>query len=82
MIGMAKSVELRPDESRYAFVYGIALHDTGDIGAALTVLEQAHAGSPADRNVLQALVSDNMELGDREIALQWARKLEDLSAPD
>ena len=40
------------------------------------------AGSPADRNVLQALVSYNMELGDRELALQWARKLEDLSAPD
>ena len=79
---LAQAVERRPDESRYAFVYGIALHDTGDIGAALTVLEQAHAGSPADRNVLQALISYNMELGNRETALQWARKLEDLSAPN
>lgn len=79
---LAKSVELRPDELRYAFVYGIALHDTGDIGTALTVLEQAHAGSPADRGVLQALVSYNMELGNRETAFQWARKLEDLSAPN
>jgi Flp pilus assembly protein TadD len=79
---LAKSVVLRPDESRYAFVYGIALHDTGEIGAALTVLEQTHAGSPADRNVLQALVSYNMELGNRETAFQWASKLEDLSAPD
>ena len=43
---------------------------------------RAHAGSRADRNVLQALVSYNMELGNHEIALQWTRKLEDSSAPD
>ena len=79
---LAIAVTLRPEQARYGFVYGVALHDLGDMDSALTVLEQAHARSPANRDLLQALVSFNAELGKREIALDWARRLAHLSPDD
>ena len=79
---LAQASSLRPEESRYAFVYAIAVHDHGDVNAALAVLEEAHDRRPSDRDVLQTLLSYNLELGNRERALYWGRKLAELFPGD
>ena len=75
---LAKASDLAPDNSRYAYVYAVALHSTGNIHQALRVLEQTHAKHPADLDALFALATFNRDAGDREAARLYARKLQEL----
>jgi predicted Zn-dependent protease len=47
--------QLRPDVPRYAYVYGVALQETGEVQRALQVLTEAHERHPADREILVRL---------------------------
>ena len=75
LASLEKAVELAPDQARFAYVYGVALHDLGQMAASLDVLEQAHDRSPANREILVALVSFHREAGDSASAAAYGQKL-------
>ncbi len=64
-----------PDIARYPYVYAIALHSTGRGEAAIKVLDEALARHPANREMLTALVTINLEAGRKDDALQYLAKL-------
>jgi tetratricopeptide (TPR) repeat protein len=78
---LAHARQLRPDSPRYAYVYAVALHETGDGKRARQVLKNAHEKFPDDREILLALVEYHREAGEASAASYWARKLVAL-APD
>jgi predicted CXXCH cytochrome family protein len=79
---LAKAAQLRPDVPRYAYVYGVALQETGEVQRALQVLTEAHERHPADREILVALAEYHQQAGDRRAAIAWARKLVQMSPGD
>jgi tetratricopeptide (TPR) repeat protein len=79
---LAKATQLRPDMARYAYVYGVALHEMGQVPQALQVLREAHQRHPGDRDILVALAEYARQAGDRQAAIAWARKLVALSPGD
>jgi tetratricopeptide (TPR) repeat protein len=72
---LAKAAALDPQQSRYAYVYAIALNTTGARDKALRVLEDNHRRHQADRETLMALVSLNREAGDTAAARRYAEML-------
>jgi Flp pilus assembly protein TadD len=79
---LAKAAQLRADVPRFAYVYGVALHETGQVQQALHVLTEAQARHPRDRDILVALVEYHRLAGDRQAAIVWARKLVEMSPGD
>jgi len=67
---------LSPDDARYPYVYAVALHDAGRMDDAMRTLAEAQRRHPADRDILQALVTYAMEQRDSAAALKWAHALE------
>jgi Flp pilus assembly protein TadD len=67
---------------RFAYVYAVGLHSTGDPAGALRVLEDLHRRRPADRAVLAALVNIAREQGDTPRALRHAETLAGLVPDD
>ncbi|TFG51542.1 MAG: tetratricopeptide repeat protein [Gemmatimonadales bacterium] len=78
---LGTAARLSPEFARYAFVYGVAVHDTGDPARGLAILEAALRQHPWDRDLLQGVMSFAAEAGDRASAVEAARRLVDL-APD
>ncbi len=64
-----------PQEIRYAYVYAVALHDSGSLGESLRVLRGAHDAQPNNAEVLVALISYSAEAGRDEAARRYAAKL-------
>jgi tetratricopeptide (TPR) repeat protein len=81
VIALAKAAKLAPDNARYSYVYAVALQSSGKLGKAIKVLEMAHQRHPGDLDTLSALVSYNREVGNRELALDYAHQLQRL-VPD
>jgi tetratricopeptide (TPR) repeat protein len=54
---LERAAALAPEIARYAFVHAVALHDTGQLGAALSALRAASLRHPADRDLQQALAA-------------------------
>jgi Flp pilus assembly protein TadD len=79
---LEQSVELAPGNTRYAYVYGVALLSTGKADAALAVFESALAKRPADRELLVALATTNRDLGRLERARTYARRLVEAAPGD
>lgn len=78
----AEAARLGPEVARYAFVYGVAVHDTGDPARGLAILREALERHPWNRDLLQGVVSFAAELGRRDEAREAARKLVQLSPGD
>ena len=74
--------ELEPDRSRYAYVYAVALHSSGNTDAAMTVLKENLARHPGDRETLFALVTFSRDAGDIGSALGYAEQLSRISPND
>lgn len=89
-LGLALTRERRYDEAlrelgaaangdagnvRYAFVYGVALHDTGRKEQGIAVLEQALQRHPGDVSLLNALASYAEESGDTRAAQKYRSML-------
>jgi len=72
---LARAARLDPRDARYAYVYAVALDSTGKRREALKVLEANHKRHPADQDTLLALTTINRDLGGREAALRYGRKL-------
>ncbi|MDH5282821.1 MAG: tetratricopeptide repeat protein, partial [Gemmatimonadota bacterium] len=79
---LAAAARLRPDFARYAFVYGVAVHDTGDPARGLTILREALVRHPWDRELLQGVMSFAAPVGDRTSAVEAARRLVALTPDD
>ena len=75
---LRKATELRPDDARFAYVYAVALHDSGDPEHAIKVLEEVHTKHPYDRDSLIALVSFYHAKGELQTASKYAQKLVDM----
>ena len=75
---LRRAAMLRPEAARYAYVYAVAQHETGDVKGAIRTLKQAAARHPADRDILNALVQYAVTSGDRDTAAEYAVKLKAL----
>ena len=75
------AVDLAPGNSRFGYVYAVSLHSAGRPTDALRELERTHAVSPADRDVLTALIMFHREAGNLGAAIGFAEKLV-ATAPD
>jgi predicted CXXCH cytochrome family protein len=67
--------------ARYAYVYAVALNDSGRTAAAINVLEASIAAHPYDQDSLAALVSYLEQAGNPGQALSYAQRLNELE-PD
>lgn len=76
---LARAAELEPGRARYAYVYAVALHSSGRSEDALSVLKEASARHPNDRDILMALTSFSRDAGDINSALEYAERLARLS---
>ena len=72
---LQKAAALAPNQPRYAYVHGVALHSTGKVKEGLAVLEQAHQRFPGEREILTALITMHRDQGNVEQAQLYARKL-------
>ena len=59
-------------------MYAVALDSTGKRREALKVLEASYVKHPANADILLALVTINRDLGAREAAVRYGRKLLEL----
>ncbi|WP_291165743.1 tetratricopeptide repeat protein [Hyphomicrobium sp.] len=81
MAALAKAAELAPEEPRFSYVYGVALHDTGKPREAVETLKSALTRHPYDRDILWALATYEIEDGDNASALARTELLNHLE-PD
>jgi Flp pilus assembly protein TadD len=72
---LAQATKLDPVNARFAYVLGVAQHSFGEAKAAVATLEAASSRHPADRAILEALVSFNREAGDRVEADRYVERL-------
>ena len=72
---LARAAELDPDNSRHAYVYGVALNSLGKSAQATRVLEQALRSRPHDRDLLFALATMHRDRGELGKALVHSRSL-------
>ena len=52
-----RATVLEPDNARFTYVYGVALHSTGHAEAAVRTLEKGLLAHPGDSNIVAALAS-------------------------
>jgi len=81
LAALGEAARLAPDDPRFAYVYGVALHDAGKRAEATKTLEAALARHPYDREILLALASYEREAGNVTRAAQRAKLLAELE-PD
>jgi Flp pilus assembly protein TadD len=72
---LRRAAQLAPDQSRYAFVYGVALHGAGKKAEGIQALAEAHRRFPGDPELLLALATMERDRGDRQAAVGYAQKL-------
>lgn len=72
---LAAAARLMPANSRFAYVYAVALNATGRTGQALAALEVANRRHPFDLDILGTLVSIHLEAGHPDVALPYARSI-------
>jgi uncharacterized membrane-anchored protein len=70
--------KLAPEEARFAYVAGVALHDAGKPAEGLEELKAALVPHPYDRDILFALASYDLEAGDYSSARSHAELLSEL----
>ena len=71
---LKQAVEQAPDQSRYAYVYGVALQSKG-YDAAINYLEKASQRHPGDLNILFTLASYHYENDNPSAAMEYAEKV-------
>jgi predicted CXXCH cytochrome family protein len=72
---LEKAATLAPGNTRFQYVWAVALHDTGQPERAISVLKKAHADRPADGDVLYTLAIYSRAAGDRQGAAGYAERL-------
>jgi len=72
---LEQAARMEPGNARYAYVYGVGLHSTGKQQEARSFLMDALKENPYDRDLLYSLATFNLELGNREQAIDYAGRL-------
>ena len=72
---LAQAAHGAPENVHYAYVYGVALHDTGQVKKGVAVLERALASLPYDPLLLSGLAAYAREAGDLKRAEAYSRRL-------
>ena len=67
-----------PTNPRYAFVYAVALHDSGQSKQGIAAMERAFGRFPKNVEILSALLGYAKDAGDTKHADEYARRLADL----
>jgi predicted CXXCH cytochrome family protein len=70
-----------PNNARYAYVYGVALHDSGQAKAGIASLEKALARFPRNPNLLSALAAYAQAAGDSKRAEAYSKRLAEIAPP-
>ncbi|NOR40605.1 MAG: tetratricopeptide repeat protein, partial [Gammaproteobacteria bacterium] len=73
------AAQLDSGNTRYVYVYAVALNSTGDPQRAIMILQGANAAHPDNVQILQALVSFHRDLGNQAAAKKYAEKLQAIS---
>ncbi len=76
---LGRAAELEVVGTRHRFVYAIALHDLGKPKEAIVQLQSLLRSVPGSEDVLLALANYNAELGQRDKALAYAKRLTEIS---
>jgi Flp pilus assembly protein TadD len=71
----ARAAAAQPGNPRFAYVYGVALHSTGNAPEATAVLRKALERAPWDTDLLSGLVAFSREAGDAAAAREYAERL-------
>jgi Flp pilus assembly protein TadD len=79
---LGTAAKLSPEVAQYAFVYGVALHDTGDPARGLAILKGALVRHPWDRDLLQGVMAFAAQAGDRSAAFEAGSRLVELTPED
>jgi predicted CXXCH cytochrome family protein len=66
---------------RYAYVYGVALHDSGHDKQGMDFLEKSLLRSPRDPDLLSALAAYARDAGDTKRAEAYSKRLAEISPP-
>lgn len=77
---LGQAAQADPANIRYAYVYGVALYDSGDKRSGIGVLKGALTRFPNDRDLLSALLGYARESEDTVEAERYAKRLADLEA--
>lgn len=72
---LQRAAEAQPANTRFAYVYGVALHSAGRVDEATAALAAALARAPYDSALLSALAAFERDAGGRDAALGYARRL-------
>ena len=72
---LAEAANLAPDNARYAYVYAVALQETGRAGEAIPILQRAVARNPTDPDLLFTLAAILLQQGDLAGARRHAQAL-------
>ncbi len=78
IVSLKKASELSPGDTRFSYVYAVALAGGGERDAAIRTLESTLKQRPNDRSALQALASYLHDAGQSERAAETRRQLEKL----
>jgi tetratricopeptide (TPR) repeat protein len=82
LVALGAAARLAPDNPRYAYVYSVALHDSGRRPDATKVLATALVRHPWDRDLLVAAATYEHEAGDDARATQRVQALLKLDPDD
>jgi Flp pilus assembly protein TadD len=71
LVELRRAADLEQSNSRYAYVYGVALHSVGHGPEAIAYLKESLKGHPGNRDIIMAIISFSREAGDTDTALQY-----------
>lgn len=77
-----RATRLEPNDARFAYVHGVALHSTGKVETAIERLEKTLTAHPNNRDILEALASFQRARGRIAEATQYEERLRALSATE
>ena len=77
-----RAAELDPGQTRYAYVYAVALHSAARVDVSIAVLEVSLARHPDDRDTLQALMTFSRDSGHVGSTLEYAERLAQIPPVD
>jgi predicted CXXCH cytochrome family protein len=82
LVSLRRATELDPGNVRFRYVYAVALDSLGQGAEAIAELERAHLARPADLDVLWALASISLRVGNSEAARRYGHMLARLRPGD
>jgi tetratricopeptide (TPR) repeat protein len=80
VLHLRRAYEIRPETTRFGYVFAVAQFDAGKHDAALRTLERMRKRYPANRDILRLLAGYNEQLGRSQAAERFNSELKILDA--